>query len=170
MYDICTMSSSVCIVACCVRGIKSQHHSSAGALYYLPTTVLYYLYYVPKCGMHCHILMWEGCYGLLSLCAVQRMLMSILLSSSGCRATPLQLSPHLLLNHGLVTTSTPPWSGSCLLVTRWWTPLWQAWSWMALHMYTKHRVRHRLCVGWSEGWLATWLRSKMLSWPRWCWA
>ena len=94
------------------------------------------------------------------LCAVQRTLMSRHLSSSGCRATPLELSPHLLLNHGLVTTSTPPWSGSCLLGTRWWTPLSQAWLWMALHMYTRHKVRHRLCVVWSQGWLATWLRSK----------
>ena len=57
-------------------------------------------------------------------------------------------------NHGLVTTSTSPWSGSCLLGTRWW-------SWMALHMYTRHRVHrvHRLCGGWSEGWLASWHRS-----------
>ena len=37
------------------RVIKSQQHSSAVTLYYLPTTVLYYLCYVPKCGMHCHM-------------------------------------------------------------------------------------------------------------------
>ena len=35
--------------------INSQHHSSAVTLYYLPTTVLYYLYYVPECGMYCHM-------------------------------------------------------------------------------------------------------------------
>ena len=36
--------------------------------------------------------------------------MSRHLSSSGCRATLPQLSPHLLLNYGLVTTSIyPPW-------------------------------------------------------------
>ena len=112
-------------------------------------------------------LMRAGCYGLL-FCAARRMLMSKHLSSSGFRATPPQLSLHLHLNHGLLTTSTPPWSGSCLLGARWWSPLSQAWLWTDWHMYTRHRVRLSLCVGWSEGWVGTWLRGRRWSWPRLC--
>ena len=45
-YQVCVLLHAV------QKVIKSQHHISAVTLYYLLTTVLYYLYYVPKCGVH----------------------------------------------------------------------------------------------------------------------